>query len=316
MRIVFAGTPTFAQPCLHALLQTEHEVVGVFTQPDRAAGRGRKLRESCIKTFAKTQQLPVFQPSRLDEAASTTLASLAPDLMVVVAYGLLLPATVLTLPRYGCINVHASLLPRWRGAAPIARAILAGDSETGVSIMRMQQGLDTGPVYLQRSYTLQPQETSQSLHDKLATLGAQALLDTLAQLTKLTPVPQNDALANYANKLSKQEAACDWSHTAEQLARQVRGYDPWPLAFTHAQEHLIRIWQARALTQTSHSKTPTGYIHTLDEHGISVQTGQGLLQIQRLQFAGGKPISVQDLLNAPKPWLQVGTVLGSLHAKT
>jgi methionyl-tRNA formyltransferase len=298
LRIVFAGTPDFSVPPLRALLASEHQVVGVYTQPDRPAGRGRKLTPSPVKEEAVAACVPVFQPKSLKDAdAQRELAALKPDLMVVVAYGLLLPQAVLDIPRLGCINIHASLLPRWRGAAPIQRAILAGDSETGVGIMRMEAGLDTGPVYLEKRIPIEAGDTGGSLHDKLCKLGAEALMEALPGIAdgSLEPAPQDDAQTTYARKLDKAEAAIDWSRPAAEIARQVRAFNPWPVAQARIEDAILRIWNAAPVK--GETGTP-GMVMAANRSGIDVATGDGLLRITQLQMPGKRAMSAQDFINA------------------
>jgi methionyl-tRNA formyltransferase len=298
LRIVFAGTPEFSVPPLRALLASPHQVVGVYTQPDRPAGRGRKLTPSPVKEEAVAASVPVFQPRSLkDPDAQRELAALKPDLMVVVAYGLLLPQAVLDIPRLGCINIHASLLPRWRGAAPIQRAILAGDKETGVGIMRMEAGLDTGPVYLEKRLPIEPGDTGGSLHDKLCKLGAEALMEALPGIVdgSREAAPQDDTLTTYASKLDKAEASIDWSRPAAEIARQVRAFNPWPVAQTRFEDAVLRIWNAAPVK--GETGTP-GMVMAANRGGIDVATGDGLLRITRLQMPGKKPVSAADFINA------------------
>lgn len=311
-RIVFAGTPEFAAQHLAALLADERwEVVAVYTQPDRPAGRGKKLQASAVKQLAQAHQLPVEQPVSLKSAeAQQQLRNYAPDVMVVVAYGLLLPQAVLDIPAYGCVNVHGSLLPRWRGAAPIQRALWAGDDETGVAIMRMEAGLDTGPVLLEAKLPILPTDTSASLYEKLAELGPKALCEALAQLPTLLDQaqPQDDSQATYAHKLSKEEAQLDWQLPAVQLERWVRAFNPWPICwFPAANGEIIKVWQAQVDNQQS--TAPAGTVLHADKHGIVIQTGQGALRITQLQPAGKKPMSATDFLNGRSDWLVVGTQL-------
>lgn len=301
LRLVFAGTPEFAVPCLQALIDAGHAVAAVYTQPDRPAGRGRRLHQSPVKELALARGLPVCQPLSLkrDPGARAELRAWAPDLMVVVAYGLILPVSVLEIPRLGCVNVHASLLPRWRGAAPIQRAVLAGDAQSGVCIMRMEAGLDTGPVYLRRQLELAPQETGGSLHDRLAALGAEALIDALTGIAdgSLVPQPQDEASATYAHKLDKSEAQIEWTQPALAIERQVRAFDPWPVAQTSLQGEILRIWSAQALDGAGPGGAP-GEVVSAGRNGIAVATGVGTLLITRLQPPGRRPMAAADFLNA------------------
>jgi len=308
LNIVFAGTPEFAVASLKALFESGHEVIAVYTQPDRPAGRGRKLQPSPVKQFALDKGIPVYQPTGLKDAADIQrLADLRPDLMVVVAYGVILPQAVLDIPRLGCLNVHASLLPRWRGAAPIQRAIEAGDAETGVTIMQMAAGLDTGPMLLKRATPINKNDTAASLHDRLATLGAEALLAAIEALLAGTRAePQDEALATYAHKLSKSEAEIDWTSDAATIARKVRAFNPWPAANTLWQDKRLRILHAEAID--ANSKSP-GEIVAAGGDGIVVATGSGSLVIQQLQLEGGKPQAAADFLNGHS--LQAGDRLGT-----
>ncbi len=300
-RIIFAGTPEFAVPSLAALINQRLQIVAVYTQPDRPAGRGQKLQMSPVKRLALDHALPVFQPESLKKEAGAVaeLCALKADLMIVVAYGLLLPVAVLEAPRLGCVNVHASLLPRWRGAAPIQRAVLAGDSHSGVCIMGMEAGLDTGPVYHRVETPIAPHETGGTLHDRLATLGAQALCTALPGIfdSSTVPQPQDDALATYARKLTKEEALIDWSLPADTIERQIRAFNPWPVAYTHLDGAVLRIWDAEADLQTLASSTP-GTVMTTGRTAITVATGQGTLRITRLQPSGKKLMTAGDYLNA------------------
>lgn len=309
LRIIFAGTPEFAAKALAALLNTPHEIVAVFTQPDRPAGRGRQLKPGPVKQLALEHQLPVLQPVSLKTPESMQqLKGLEADVMVVAAYGLLLPAQVLKLPRYGCLNIHASLLPRWRGAAPIQRAILAGDTQTGITIMQMDTGLDTGAMLLKKSCTITPEDTGASLHDRLAELGAEAIVEALAQLPDLKLTPQDESQVTYAKKLSKSEAQIDWHRSAEDIARQVRAYNPWPVAQTSANGQTLRIWAAEELTLQEDAAA--GQIIRLNKQGIDVACGKGMLRITRLQPAGSKPMDVAAFLNGRPDMLAQGLQLG------
>jgi methionyl-tRNA formyltransferase len=301
MRIVFAGTPEFAVPSLRAAAQ-RGEVVAAYTQPDRPAGRGRGLQASPVKLEALQRGIPVLQPETLrTELSRDALRALQPDLMVVVAYGLLLPQSILDIPKYGCWNVHASLLPRWRGAAPIQRAIVAGDAETGVCLMQMQKGLDTGPVLLSQRLPIGADETGGHLHDRLAVLGAQVLADGLGLLRagmKPVAVPQPDAGATYAHKLDKAEAKLDWTQAADVLARKVRAYQPWPVAEAQLDGERVRIHAAEALP-LAHGAAP-GTVLLARRDGIDVACGEGALRLTRVQREGGRPMAAADYLN-PRP---------------
>ncbi|XKM13362.1 methionyl-tRNA formyltransferase [Orbaceae bacterium ac157xtp] len=310
LKIIFAGTPDFAAKHLQALLDSDHQVIAVFTQPDRPAGRGNKLSASPVKQLAIEHNLPVYQPEKLKTAEDQKLiADLKADIMIVVAYGLILPQAVLDIPKLGCLNVHGSLLPRWRGAAPIQRACWAGDTETGVTIMQMDAGLDTGDMLLKRSCPIEATDTSATLYDKLAKLGPSALIETLRliQHNEIKPEPQDDALATYAKKLSKQEAKLDWNLPATQLERCVRAFNPWPISYFEIEGQSIKVWQAEAINTPSH-QTP-GTIIKADKTGIHIATVDGVLVITQLQPAGKKSMSAQDLLNSRKEWFQIGTLI-------
>lgn len=300
LRLVFAGTPEFAVPSLAACLASGAEVVAVYTQPDRPAGRGRQLTASPVKQAALAANVPVEQPESLrDPAARARLAAHAPDLVVVVAYGLILPKKVLALPRLGCWNVHASLLPRWRGAAPIQRAILAGDAETGVDLMQMEAGLDTGPVLLEARTPIRADDTGGTLHDRLATLGAGVLADGLARVLRgemLVPTPQRADGVEYAHKLDKAEARLDWNAPAAALARTVRAFDPWPVAEAVVDGERLRIWSAQALA-TPVDAAPGTLVATRRD-AIDIATGDGVLRIHEVQRDGGRRMPVRDWLNA------------------
>ncbi|MBK1619402.1 methionyl-tRNA formyltransferase [Lamprobacter modestohalophilus] len=303
-RILFAGTPTFAVPALSALIAADWPVVAVYTQPDRPAGRGRKITPGPVKQTALDADIPVFQPTTLKRPeALEQLETLAPDLMVVAAYGLILPPAVLDCPRLGCINIHASLLPRWRGAAPIQRAIAAGDEQTGISLMQMEIGLDTGPVYATQRTRIGPRETGGSLHDRLAAIGAKLLLDSLPAICEgvLTPEPQDPERATYASKLEKQESTIDWQRSAIEIDRQIRAFDPWPVAQTRYNDETLRIWEACPLDDASGNhadEARPGTVLSSSAEGIDVATGDGKLRIQRLQAPGKRPISAADFAHA------------------
>lgn len=309
LKIIFAGTPDFAARHLDALLASEHQVVGVFTQPDRPAGRGNKLTSSPVKVLAQTHDIPVFQPKSLKpEENQHLVADLQADIMVVVAYGLILPKAVLAMPRLGCINVHGSLLPRWRGAAPIQRSLWAGDTETGVTIMQMDVGLDTGDMLHKLSCPITAEDTSASLYEKLAQLGPQGMLLTLDLLASgnARPEVQDEALVSYAEKLSKEEARLDWSLSAAQLERCIRAFNPWPMSYFMIEEQPVKVWQATVLP---HQNKQPGEIVLADKQGIQIATAEGVLNLVSLQPAGKKAMSAQDLLNSRREWFVPGTVL-------
>ena len=311
MNLVFAGTPEFAVPVLEALLDAGHTILAVYTQPDRPAGRGRKLGMSAVKEFALARGLRVHQPMTLKpESEVETLHALKPDALIVIAYGLILPQSILAIPEYGCINVHASLLPRWRGAAPIQRAIEAGDDITGVTIMQMDAGLDTGAMLALAATPIHAHDTAASLHDRLAEIGASLLVTTLARLVRgeITPQAQDSTLATYASKLKKEEARIDWNADAESLARRVRAFNPWPVAHTTLDGQTLRLWQAQPENKAEAGQPP-GTVLGADAEGVRVQCADGVLRITRLQLEGGKVLEAQAFLNG-RP-LPAGTVLGA-----
>ncbi len=311
LRIVFAGTPDFAARHLAALLSSEHEVIAVYTQPDRPAGRGKKLTASPVKNIALEHDIPVYQPVNFkSDEAKQELKDLNADIMVVVAYGLLLPQAVLDTPKLGCINVHGSILPRWRGAAPIQRSIWAGDAETGVTIMQMDIGLDTGDMLKIATLPIEATDTSTTMYDKLAELGPEALVDCLGDIAagKANPVKQDDEQANYASKLSKDEAKIDWSQDAAFIERCVRAFNPWPMSFFSVEENNIKVWQSRV--EASATEAPTGTILKADKTGIYVATGNATLVLEQIQIPGKKAMPVSDVLNSKASWFEVGSILG------
>ena len=301
LRVAFAGTPDFALTALEGVVRSRHTVVGVLTQPDRPKGRGRQLAASPVKVAALELGIPVSQPVTLKtEADRAELASWRPDVLVVVAYGLILPRAVLELPRLGCVNIHASLLPRWRGAAPIQRAILAGDMESGVSIMRMDVGLDTGPVFLERKVAISPHDTGGSLHDRLAALGASAVVEVLDQLAedRAVSTPQREDGLTYASKIDKAEALIDWTRPAAEIERQVRAFNPWPIAETRLEGEQLRIYAAEAISLGSHEAVHTpGSVVELRGDSIVVACGHGRLAVKELQRPGKRPVAARDLMN-------------------
>ncbi len=314
MNVVFAGTPEFAVPTLHALRIAGYPILAAYTQPDRPAGRGRLLTASPVKSYAQAQGIPVVQPASLKSAAAIReLQCLQPDVMVVVAYGLILPQAILDIPVHGCLNVHASLLPRWRGAAPIQRAIEAGDPMTGVTIMQMNAGLDTGDLLSTADTPIHATDTSQLLHDRLALLGAHALVVTLKQMESgsLSPRPQDHALACYAPKLTKEEALIHWQASAQVLQRRIHAFNPWPMAHTRLNGRLLRLWEAApvATAMRGDRQAVAGTILAMDADGIHVQTGDGVLTLLRLQMEGGRPLAAEAFRNGQH--LAPGQALGT-----
>jgi len=309
LRITFAGTPAFAVPALDALAGSGHQLVGVLTQPDRPAGRGRHAAASAVKLRAQQLGLPIAQPARLrSDEELAPLHQWAPDLLVVVAYGLILPPMVLALPRHGCLNIHASLLPRWRGAAPIQRAILAGDTETGLCIMRLEAGLDTGPVYRQRRVPIGERTTVAELHEELARLGAIELLAVIAEIESGSAQlrPQSTEGVSYAAKIDKREARIDWTASAVDIARQVRAFNPWPVAETLCRGQQLRVWMATALDINVSDQTP-GTVLGLHSGALQVACGLGVLAIELLQPAGRRVVNAVDFANSQRlQGLQLG----------
>jgi methionyl-tRNA formyltransferase len=308
MRLIFAGTPEFAVPALEALVKAGHEVVLVLTQPDRPSGRGMKLTPSPVKAAAIAHGLPVFQPSTLkDVEAQARIAETEADAMIVAAYGLIIPQTVLQMPRHGCYNIHASLLPRWRGAAPIQRAMLAGDKQTGITIMQVVPALDAGDMILKGSVPITERDTAQSLHDALARMGAVLMVKALAKLAqqgRLDAEPQDEREVTYAAKLNKSEAAIDWSRSADELSRQVRAFNPFPVAQASLDGRPCRIWMAVALP----GQAEPGAVTDIRD-GIVVGCGQGLLKIEELQMPGGKRLAAKDFISGHA--LKVGDRFGN-----
>ncbi len=310
LKIIFAGTPTFSVAPLKALLNSAHEVVAVYTQPDRPAGRGRKLTAGPVKACALKHGIAVYQPEQLKSAEDQqALSDLQADLMVVVAYGIILPTEILTAPRLGCINIHASLLPRWRGAAPIQRAILAADTQTGITIMQMDEGLDTGDMLLKTPCAIEATDTGSSLHDKLSVLGAEALMQALPAIAdgSLVGEKQNDNLSNYAKKLQKSEALIDWAKPAKEILAQINAFNAWPVAQTpidikrNGKPQMMRIWQASLIDQATEDtlkNSPPGKVLRCEKEGIDVLTGEGCLRLSNIQMPGKKPMEVSVFVNA------------------
>ncbi|MCK5818964.1 MAG: methionyl-tRNA formyltransferase [Psychromonas sp.] len=308
LNIVFAGTPDFAAKHLNALIDSEHNIVAVYTQPDRPAGRGKKLTASAVKNLALTHDLPVYQPIDFKKASIINqLAALNSDIMIVVAYGLILPKSVLQTPLLGCLNVHGSLLPRWRGAAPIQRSIWAGDTQTGITIMQMDEGLDTGDILCKTICQISADETSASLYEKLAEKSPETLIETINLLAegKLTPQMQNNNLANYAKKLSKEEALINWDNDAQMIERCIRAFNPWPISYFKVQNNSIKVHKASYINEQSDK--PAGCILKADKNGIQVNTGNGIINLQVIQLSGKKAMPVKDILNARKSLFAINT---------
>ena len=310
LNIIFAGTPDFAANHLQALIDADFNVVAVYSQPDRPAGRGKKLTASAVKEVALANDIAVYQPENFKQAESVEqLASLNADLMIVVAYGLILPNSVLTTPRLGCLNVHGSLLPRWRGAAPFQRAIWAGDKETGVTIMQMDEGLDTGDMLKKVTCTIDANETSASLYAKVAEQAPSVLIETINQLQagELTAEKQDESLATYAKKLSKTEALIDWKDDAEFIDRCIRAFNPWPISYFEWAGQVIKVHQAKIIATTSSELA--GTIINVDKQGIQVATGKGIINLEVIQLAGKKAMPVQDVLNSRRELFTVSSNL-------
>lgn len=315
LRVIFAGTPDFAANHLSALLDSHHQVVAVYSQPDRPAGRGKKLTASPVKMLAQQHNIPVFQPQSLrNQEAQQELASIKADIMVVVAYGLILPKEVLEMPRLGCINVHGSILPKWRGAAPIQRSIWAGDKQTGVTIMQMDEGLDTGDMLSIATLEIEAKETSASLYQRLATLGPKALIECLDDIAKgaSKAKKQDNNLATYAQKLSKEEALINWQMSAEEIERCIRAFNPWPMSYfclttPKGEIQSIKVWDAEVVNDEINKDA--GTILSVDKTGICVATGKGILRLISLQLPGKKAMNTADILNSRSDWFSVGNLL-------
>ncbi len=309
LNIVFAGTPEFGIPCLDALLSSKHKLQAVYTQPDRPAGRGRKLQASAVKEWATAQEIPVFQPLnfKLQENINE-LAALKPDLMVVIAYGLILPQAVLSIPHFGCINVHASLLPRWRGASPIQHAILYGDKETGVTIMQMDKGMDTGAMLKEISCLIN-NDTASSLNLRLSQIAAAPLIETIDNIanSNIKSTPQDENFATYAPKIAKIDAKINWNKTALEIDCQIRAFNPWPITYTEVDDTIIRIFKAKVIPEECKKKP--GTILSLDKKGMLVATGKDALLVEQIQFPGAKALSVGDWLLAARNQLYVNLIL-------
>lgn len=313
LRVIFAGTPDFAAAALESLIAANYNVIAVYTQPDRPAGRGRKLQASPVKQTALQHDIAVYQPQNFKQQETVReLDDLDADVMIVAAYGLILPQAVLDVPKYGCLNIHASILPRWRGAAPIQRAIAAGDTETGITIMQMDAGLDTGDMLLIERCEITATDTGGNLHDRLAALGASSILKVLSKLENgdLTPVKQDNNLANYAHKLNKEEAEIDWSQEVTAIFNHVRAFNPWPVCYTRFNDQTFRIWEAEIAEPGSPGQTTAkqfGTIIQASKQGIDIQCGEGVLRILRLQPAGSKAMDVASFINGHARLLPVGT---------
>jgi len=316
LRIVFAGTPEFAVPALQGLIDSKHTVIAVYTQPDRPAGRGQKLQQSAVKISALSHRLPIYQPLNFKDPLDVNIfKNLQADVMIVAAFGLILPPSILSVPSFGCLNIHASLLPRWRGAAPIQRAILADDKTTGITIMQMNEGLDTGDMLSHHICPIEPADTSKTLHDKLALMGKTAILETLNLLEKnaLNPQKQNVRLATHAAKITKAEAKINWQESASHLDRKIRAFNPWPVAFTEIAGENLRIWSAKALPPQTPNAIPGTIIEAAQEKLI-IATGDGCLQLLEIQLPGRKRLPVREVLQAGGGMFAVGRTLQGQNA--
>lgn len=312
LTIVFAGTPAFTLPCLNALAASNHDLKAIYTQPDRPAGRGRKSQVSAVKEWAQKHHLPIYQPLNFKDSETIhEITALAPDIIVVIAYGLILPRSVLELPRLGCINVHASLLPRWRGASPIQQAILHGDQQTGVTIMRMDIGMDTGDMLTQATCPIHHDDNASTLHDRLAQLAVTPLLETLNKLATdgIHGIKQDALRVTYAPKINKEDAVIAWHQPALTIDQQIRAFYPWPIAYTHADDIIIRVHQAQVIEKDC--SEPPGTVLSIDKHGMLVSTGHQALLIERIQFPGARAMSIADWMNARRHQLHVNLVLGA-----
>ncbi|WP_304985853.1 methionyl-tRNA formyltransferase [Coxiella-like endosymbiont] len=309
LNVIFAGTPQFAVPTLRALIKSKNQVIAVYTQPDRPAGRGRKMTESSVKTLALSQEITVRQPPSLRGEEEQKIIALKADIIVVVAYGLLLPRSVLGAHKLGGINVHASLLPRWRGAAPIQHAILAGDQETGVTIMQMDEGLDTGDILTQKSCPIGEEDTAGDLYERLFSLGADLLIETLDKIESriIYAKKQDSSRATYALKIQKKDAELNWHQPAVNLARQVRAFNPTPITFTYFKHQPIRIWQAEVLAGKTQLRA--GSLIRLDKNRLDVATGDGVLRLHQLQLPGKRIQSARDFINAYRKELIPGETI-------
>ncbi len=312
MKIIFAGTPDIAATCLQALLNSEHDVVAIYTQPDRPQGRGKKLSPSPVKTLAIKHNIDLQQPTSLKAPEEkATLKQYEADVMVVIAYGLILPADILNIPRYGCINIHTSLLPQYRGPAPVQHSILKGDTQTGVTLMQMDSGLDTGPILQQRTCDIANNDTTETLLNKLALLGSETLLSTLKNIGSIKATPQDTSRVSYAGKINKVDAMIDWSRSAEEIDRAIRAYQPWPIAFSDIDHVRIRFFDARVLKQTSAGMP--GEIVAINDNSLDIACGKNILRVTTLQLPNKKPMSVRDIINGHPDLFMLGTCF---HAST